>query len=31
MRVSPANQMPCDTVENGGKLFIVNIQKTPLE
>jgi len=29
LTVSPANQMPEDTVSNGGKLVICNLQKTP--
>jgi NAD-dependent SIR2 family protein deacetylase len=30
-RVSPANDMPRQTVMNGGKLVICNLQKTPLD
>ena len=31
LRVSPANAIPEETVEKGGKLVIVNLQKTPLD
>jgi len=31
LRVSPANDMPRLTAEKGGKLVIVNLQKTPLD
>jgi len=31
LTVSPANEMPRKTVENGGKLAIVNLQKTHLD
>ena len=31
LRVSPANDIPEETVEKGGKLVIVNLQKTPLD
>ena len=30
LTVSPANQMPKDTIKKGGKLVIINLQKTPL-
>jgi NAD-dependent SIR2 family protein deacetylase len=31
LRVNPAAQMPDETVKNGGRLVIVNLQKTPLD
>jgi len=31
MRVSPANQFPLQAVTNGGKLVIINLQKTPYD
>ena len=31
LRVTPAANMPEDTAKHGGKLFIVNLQKTPLD
>jgi NAD-dependent SIR2 family protein deacetylase len=31
LRVTPAANMPEETADNGGKLFIVNLQKTPLD
>jgi len=31
MLVSPANQFPLQAVENGGKMVIVNLQKTPYD
>jgi len=31
MRVSPANQFPLKAVTNGGKMVIVNLQKTPYD
>jgi len=31
MRVSPANKLPLQAVENGGKMVIVNLQKTPYD
>jgi NAD-dependent SIR2 family protein deacetylase len=31
LRVTPAADMPLSTVERGGKLVIVNLQKTPMD
>lgn len=31
LRVTPACDIPVEMVENGGKLVIVNLQKTPLD
>jgi len=31
MRVSPANKFPLQAIENGGKMVIVNLQKTPYD
>ena len=31
LRVSPANEMPQQTAQNGGNLVICNLQKTPLD
>jgi hypothetical protein len=31
LRVTPAADIPLSTAENGGKLVIVNLQKTPLD
>jgi NAD-dependent SIR2 family protein deacetylase len=31
LRVNPAAMMPDETVKNGGKIVIVNLQKTPLD
>ena len=31
LRVSPANGLPISSVQNGGKLVICNLQKTPLD
>lgn len=31
MRVSPANKFPAHAVRNGGKMVIVNLQKTPYD
>lgn len=31
LRVTPAADIPVETVHNGGKLVIVNLQKTPLD
>jgi NAD-dependent SIR2 family protein deacetylase len=31
LRVTPAANMPLTTFEKGGKLVIVNLQKTPLD
>lgn len=31
LRVAPANQIPINMTWNGGKMVIVNLQKTPLD
>jgi NAD-dependent SIR2 family protein deacetylase len=31
LRVTPAADIPCETVEHGGQLVIINLQKTPLD
>lgn len=31
LRVTPAADIPCETVRKGGKLVIINLQKTPLD
>ena len=31
LRVTPAADVPKATFDNGGKLVVVNLQKTPLE
>lgn len=31
LRVAPANQIPINMTSNGGKLVLVNLQKTPID